>query len=306
MKNANDVKKYAEVFDELINIFPNNIYNFLAKVPEKIKADTQEIRIRVNSKTTLYYSQGVHFVNSTATKYDLQKIFNNICQSSVYAFQEQIKNGFITFKGGHRIGLGGYAVIEKNEIVIIKDITSLNIRIAKEFKDSSYLIFNNIKENSKGTLIVGSPSTGKTTLLRDLARLFSTEISQKITIVDERLEIAAVYNGEPQMDIGFSDVLTGFPKDIGILRAIRCLSPDIVICDEISNLKNAEAITESLNAGVKIIATIHAKNSIELMSRPQAVLLLKSGAFEKIVFLSDSSHPGKVSKIFKVSELIKC
>ncbi len=306
MNNTNDVEKYSKVFDDLINVLPDNFNNFLSKVNEKIKADTQEIRIRVNAKITLVCSQEIQFINLVATKYDIQKIFNNICQSSVYAFQEQIKNGFITFKGGHRIGLGGHAVIEKNEIFTMKDITSLNIRIAKEFKNSSYLIFNNIKENSLGTLIVGSPSTGKTTLLRDLARLLSIEISQKVTIVDERAEIAAVYNGEPQMDIGFADILTGFPKDVGILRAIRCLSPDSVICDEIGNLKNTKAITESLNAGVKIIATIHAKNLRELMFRPQALLLLKSGAFETVVFLSDSSQPGKVSKIFKVSEIVKC
>ena len=180
----------------------------------------------------------------------------------------------------------------------------MNIRIAREFKNCSKEIFGIIKNNINGTLIVGAPMTGKTTILRDLARLFSMEYNQKVVIIDEKYEIASTYNGIPQFDIGLADVLSGFPKNHGTIMALRTLSPDIIICDEIGSEQDYNYIKNILNSGVKIITTIHSYDEIELLNRPQVNYLLKMNIFDTVVFLNSSKKPGEILKIKKASELV--
>lgn len=304
MKIQDDKKNHIHSFDLLIEIFSENIRDKLYKLSSEDKLQAQEIRIRINKPVEIVFQKSSIFINQNINRKDIDYIFKNICDGSVYSFQEQIKNSFITFRGGHRIGIASSVVIDDDKIYNIRDITSLNIRIAKEFKELSKTIYDEVKNDNKSVLIVGVPSSGKTTLLRNLSRSLSLESKLKVTIVDEKSEIAAVYNGEPYMDIGMCDVLTGFPKAIGVLRAIRFLSPDVIVCDEISGIDDAEAIKQSLNSGVKVIASIHSKDDKELIQNPQALSLLSSGAFEKIIFLKDSKSPGEISKIMKVSELI--
>lgn len=304
MKKKEELKTYIQSFNRLIEIIPESISSKLYQLNDEYKIQVQEIRIRINKPTELILKKNSILIEPNSTRKDIDTIFKNICNSSVYSFQEQIKNGFITFKGGHRVGIASSAVIEDNQIYNLRDITSLNIRIAKEFKGLSKNIYEQIKNDTKGTLIVGAPSSGKTTILRDLARILSKENNSKVTIIDEKNELASIYKGEPCMDIGMCDVLTGFPKSIGILRAIRYLSPNIIVCDEIGDLSDAKAINQSLNSGVRVIASIHAKDEKELMQKPQVIPILYSNAFEKIIFLKDSKSPGEISKIIKVGELI--
>lgn len=304
MKIQDDKKNYIYNFEVLIEIFPENIKEKLYKLSDESKLQAQEIRIRINKPIEIVFRKSSMFINQYINRKNMDYIFKNICDGSVYSFQEQIKKGFVTFKGGHRVGIASSAVMDDDKIYSMRDITSLNIRVAKEFKELSKTIYNEVISDNKSTLIVGVPSSGKTTLLRNLARSLSLDGNLKVTIVDEKSEIAAVYNGEPYMDIGMCDVLTGFPKAIGILRAIRFFSPDVVVCDEIGGMDDAEVIDQSLNSGVKVIASIHAKDDKELIQKPQAFPIISSGAFEKIIFLKDSKSPGEISKIMKVSELM--
>ena len=147
--------------------------------------------------------------------------------------------------------------------------------------------------------------SGKTTIIRDLARKISSFEELKLSktcIIDERMEIASCRNGKTQFDVGFSDVLTGVPKSVGILQAVRCLSPNIIICDEIGTNEEALAIKSALNSGVKIIATIHAFGVDDFLKKPQSMALINSGAFEKIIFLDDKNF-GKIKEICKVGDL---
>lgn len=293
-------KKDVQIFDDLINIFPARLKKFLYELPYEIKASALEIR--VNKKIRVFYEKSFILLDPEVLVEDIDEIFKKLCNYSVYSFQEQLKNGFVTFSGGHRVGIASSAVLENGEITGIKEISSLNLRIAREFKNCSKNIYEIIKQSSKGALIVGAPLSGKTTILRDLARLFSNE--NKVTIVDERFEIAACSEGKAQMDVGSSDVLSGFPKSTGILRAVRCLSPNVIICDEIGTFEESKAINETLNSGVKIIASIHALNEKEILKKPQILWLLHSGAFEKIVILS-SDLIGNPEKILEASEVVR-
>lgn len=159
-----------------------------------------------------------------------------------------------------------------------------------------------------GLLIGGPPSSGKTTILRDLARQLSSGVRgniRKVAVVDERGEIAGTYMGVPENDLGCCcDVLDGYPKAEGILLAVRTLSPDVVICDEIGSESEVDAVEQGLNTGVTMIASIHAGDAKELIRRKQAQKLLRTGAFETIAMLQKSYGPGGLSGIYKVGDLL--
>lgn len=287
-------------FNNLIAVFPRNIQNKLYNLPDDIKQSAQEIRVNTNLKLICENKKIIN-LNLSITLNEINEIFKNICKNSAYSFQEQLKQGFINFKGGHRIGISSSAIIENGKISGIKDITSLVFRIAKEYKYCARSLYKFLDNLKSGVLIVGTPFSGKTTLLRDIARHLSKK--EKVVIIDERYEIAANYQGNIQMDIAESEVLSGFPKNLGILRAIRCLSPEIIICDEIGDLKETICIKETFNSGVKIIASIHAKDEMEILKKPQSLILLNSGAFEKLVILKPYSI-GEIYKIIDVGDFL--
>ena len=303
-------------FTEILTNFNPFIRTALIKIPDKIKNNIQEICIRINSSIIIFTQNKSYFVgkngeitpedpkNLLISQNDILETMKILCNFSIYSYQNQIKEGFITLKGGHRVGISGTAVINNNEIINISDISSINFRISREVLGCSDRIFDKFGLDIGGTLIIGPPSSGKTTILRDIARKLSTSFEAdkliKVSIIDERREIAASYQGIPQRDIGFSDVLSGFPKAEGIIRAIRTLSPKIIICDEIGGVEDAEAIKKSLNSGVGIIASIHAKSTDEMANSFRIKNILSSGAIKRAVLLD--SNPGKIKGMFEVSK----
>lgn len=303
-------------FTEILTNFNPFIRTSLMKIPDKIKNNIQEICIRINSSIIIFTQNKSYFVGKNGeitpedpkslliSQNDILETMKILCNFSIYSYQNQIKEGFITLKGGHRVGISGTAVINNNEIINISDISSINFRISREVLGCSDRIFDKFGLNIGGTLIIGPPSSGKTTILRDMARRLSTSFEAdkliKVSIIDERREIAASYQGIPQRDIGFSDVLSGFPKAEGIIRAIRTLSPKIIICDEIGGVEDAEAIKKSLNSGVGIIASIHAKSTDEMANSFRIKNILSSGAIKRAVLLD--SNPGKIKGMFEVSK----
>lgn len=308
MDNINRTEK----FENIINYLSPKLKTALSKIPSNIKPFVQEIRLKSGQLPYVIYKNKTYFVDTYEDKsinlvspQDINQSLNIMCDYSMYSFQEQLKEGFITINGGNRVGICGTAVIRNEKIENIKNITSFNIRIAQEFKGCSKEIFENIKHQSGGTLISGPPGCGKTTVLRDLARLISTDskIPKRVTVIDERMEIASCFEGKTQMDVGLSDVLSGFPKGEGILRAVRCMSPEVIICDEIGSEKDAEAIIQSLNSGVCIIASVHAKSKDELTRKPQIKKLLNSGAFKKVILLNDYPFDGVIKNIYEVCDI---
>ena len=233
---------------------------------------------------------------------DLSEAVSRLCNYSIHAFQNELKNGFVTVYGGHRVGIVGTAVVSaQGEITAIKNISSLNIRIAREIDGASDEIISSVfKDRVRSVLIVGEPSSGKTTVLRDIARRLSGEEFGflSVCIVDERSEIAATSEGMSKNRLGAGcDVLDGYPKAEGMMIALRAMSPDIIICDEIGSEKDTLAIENIVNAGTRIVASIHADSFSGLLKRPQFQRLMATSAFETAVVLSSRETPGKIKEI---------
>lgn len=306
--------KNNQDFNDIVSNVSPKIKNSLIALPNEIKKEIQEICLRVNSSIVIVTSTKSFFLGSegnlspedsksfVVSQNDILETFKILCNFSIYSFQNQIKNNFITLKGGHRVGICGTAIIDGEKIINISDISSMNFRISKEIIGCSDKIFEKLGLNLGGTLIVGPPASGKTTILRDIARKLSNTYENgkliKVSIVDERREIAAVYQGVPQKDVGFSDILNGFPKSEGIMRALRTLSPRIIICDEIGNNEDADAIRKSLNCGVGIIASVHAEFAEEILKSEKIKNILNSGAIKNVVLLDK----GKIKEIFEVEQ----
>ncbi|GMB10548.1 MAG: stage III sporulation protein AA [Candidatus Improbicoccus devescovinae] len=310
------------IFIENDQIFVSAIINLgskiripLLKIPKEISSKIYEICLRTNKNIVLETPEKSYFLNSDGSlsdvpndnmilnSFDIQENLRNLCNFSVYMFQSQIKLGFLTLRGGHRVGICGTAIIVNKEIINISEVSSINLRISREVLGSSDKILEKLGENLGGTLIAGPPASGKTTILRDIARKLSTQNTNKITkivIIDQRREIAACYQGSPQHDIGFSDVLSGFSKNVGIMQAIRTLSPNYIICDEIGTKSDVDAICECLNSGVGIIASAHAFTAEELTHSQRLNLIFKSGAFNNVVLLDSRNAPGNVKNIYGV------
>lgn len=239
---------------------------------------------------------------------DIQRTMAAISDNSWYAFEEEIRKGFITIPGGHRVGLAGQVVCTGEQVKTIKDFSSLCFRVARQIKGCADVLMNTVYSGKQGhpasTLVISPPRCGKTTILRDIARqLSSGEGGRKafsVVLVDERSELAGSFMGVPQLDVGpRTDVLDGCPKDTGMLMSVRALSPQVVITDEIGRPADVNAIQECVNAGVTVISSIHAGTMQELEKRPCIQEVLQRGLFEVGILLSRRKGPGTIEKIVR-------
>ncbi len=296
--------------------------SLLALSPEQ-KLQAQEIRLRAGRPVAVCFPHGTCFLRENgetvldgiadgllrASKSDIEETFQILCENSVYSHENEIRNGYLTLRGGYRAGICGTAVLQNGEITGIRDISSICLRIARELPGCADELLERLGDSvCGGLLIAGPPSSGKTTILRDIVRQLSSGIrgpAKKVVIVDERGEIAGCCHGIPQNDVGLCcDVLDGYPKAEGILMAVRSLSPQIVVCDEIGSETETRAVELSLNAGAAVIASIHAGNLSEFLRRDQATALMKSGAFQHIAMLRGCAEPGKISGIYRTGDLV--
>lgn len=302
---------------EILNVLPLEIRKELNNI--KRSNELQEIRIKVDKKLIFEVGNCEIVSQYKPSREDIKLIVQRMSNYSIYAFEEEIKQGFITIKGGHRVGICGRCIIENNEVKTIKDIASINIRICREIKGCGSQVLPFIIKEGKilNTIVISPPRCGKTTLLRDLVRLISDGIEdtaqniklsgRKVCVVDERGEIAACYSGVPQLNVGLrTDVLDSCPKSEGIMMAIRSMAPEVIVCDEIGTYKDMESILAAMNCGVSLITSIHGSGTQDLYNRAVFKDLMDNNVFERAIVLSCSSGVGTCEYIydFKKKEIV--
>lgn len=252
-------------------------------------------------------SSGLNHNTYCVTREDVMRTIAAISDNSLYAFDEDIKRGFITIPGGHRVGLAGQVLVQEQQVKNIKDFSSICIRVAREIKNCADEIVPAMGPPAGrifNSLLVSPPRCGKTTILRDIARQLSSGSRnirpQNVVIVDERSEIAGCYLGIPQLDVGpRTDVLDSCPKAAGMIMAVRAMAPDVVLTDEIGRREDVEAVQECVNAGVSLVSSVHAGSLEELEKRPIMKELLTRKSFQTIILLSRRRGPGTVEKIVR-------
>ena len=258
--------------------------NIRRELEKDMQDDIEEIRLRNNKKLTLKIGRKLKTLDYIVNTQDVLRTFEKICENSVYSYRRQICDGFITIRGGHRVGIVGSAVIENGQVINMNYISSLNFRIARQKIGCS----NNIIDELIGhnTLIISPPGCGKTTLLRDIIRNISNR-GFTVGVVDERGEIAAMYKGIPQNDIGENtDVIDNIPKDRGMRILVRSMSPEVIACDEIGSYEDVCAIDYAMCSGVKGIFTAHGEDIEEINKNPELSKLMQKHVFERIVVLN--------------------
>lgn len=296
-----------------ISLLPVEFKSLLEQIPEDIAATVKEVRFRngepltLNTQNHIFYikKNGVPTVSFssdllTTNEKDLQEIVFHLSRRSLHTYQDMIAKGFIPLRGGCKAGVVGRAVMKNGSVYSVSSFNSVNIRVAREFYGCSKDLTDKIGEDCTSFLIIGAPLSGKTTLLRDLCRHYSGENRLnplKTAIIDERDEIASRSFGQG-VDVGVhTDVLTLYPKAVGTEIAVRTLSPDIVILDEIGSDEEARAMLSAVNTGVSFIATAHGSSFEEVLRRPNIKRLVNAGAFKKAVVLQGKEAPCTVKEM---------
>lgn len=290
-------------YGEIENILPVKFRNiFRARKPDMDKL--QEIRLRIGQPMELYHGKKEILSREKVDRSDLKEMLEYISGYSLYAFEEEISQGFITIPGGHRIGVAGHVVVEDGRVKNIRNISFINVRFCHEVigcgeKVMSYLCD---KGEVRNTLIISPPGCGKTTLLRDVVRILSGTAQnpegKNVTVVDERSEIAGCYRGMPQNDLGCrTDVLDGCPKSVGMMMAVRSLAPQVIVVDEIGGKKDVQALRYVMNCGCTLIATIHGSDFREIREKPEVGEMVEDEMFERYIILGKSDGPGTIRDI---------
>ncbi len=298
----------SDTIDHLKKYLPSSLCDSIDHLTLEQRKCISEIRLRLNRACSVTIANENHILLDYKTgnklilnETDMSHCFKKICENSIYKYEKEIKNGYVTLSNGCRVGFCG----TRTDNGFIKDISSISFRVAKHIENAGEEIYPLLFKDKMicSSLIVSQPCAGKTTILSDLANKLS-QGGYRVAIVDERGEIAAVHHGQPQKQVGqMCDILDNYPKGEGMMIALRSLSPQVLICDEIGSAEDVSAMMQAMNAGVPVIASAHADDPLHLLSRPQIKFLIDNGAIQRFFFLEGPHLPGKLKHSFSIEEI---
>ena len=298
------------MIDEILRILPSYISNEIIKL--NCSQNITEIRLRTKCKVIIICGKNEIVLSCIITPKAILDILLNVSKNSIYAIQNDINNGFVVIRGGHRIGISGEVVYVDEKIKNIKNICSLNIRVARQIYGCADSILPKIISGNTflNTLIVSSPGCGKTTLIRDIIRQISNGIpslnfsGKNVALIDERGEIASVYEGVASLDVGIrTDIMSNVNKANGMKMMIRSMAPDVIATDEIGKKEDISAIKEAILSGVKVIFTMHGDSIKSIIKNENIRELLNLNIFSKIILLSSGKIPGIIEKVYDTEKL---
>lgn len=310
---------------DFYKIFPGSLRLWMEKL-DVLQEGFTEVRLRCNTPLILLKGREEFFLHSSSGRLikepggayrisvnEIREMMEYVSNFSVYAYEDEMRQGFLTIQGGHRVGICGKAVLQDRKIKTIRNISFLNLRLAREKKGCADAVLPYLFENRKfcHTLVVSPPGCGKTTLLRDIIRQVSNGAAclapdgsrirlpgYKVGIVDERSEVAACYHGVPQNDLGIrTDVLDGCPKSTGVELLLRSMSEDVIAMDELGGEEDIAMVKKSIFCGCKILATAHGEDKKEWFEQGGKDAKISDVPFERYVFLKADGPPGQISAV---------
>jgi len=307
--------KDKDIMGQVLQILPSSARTRFINTFKDFSG-VQEIRLRAGKPLITIYNSEEYFlgINSGLTHNikkayyvsvsELREAMEYISNYSRYAFEEELRQGFITVQGGHRIGVAGRILWENGRVKNMNNISFINIRVAHQMTGCSERVIQYIRcgDGIYNTLLISPPRCGKTTLLRDIIRVLSDGCNNNrgmvVGVVDERSELGACYKGCPQNNLGIrSDVLDGCPKAEGMMMLVRSMAPEVIAVDEIGSNKDVEAIKYVMNCGINVIATAHGLDMAEIRNKPVLGNLVKEHAFKRYILL-EAGKTGRISHVF--------
>lgn len=296
--------------DRILSVLPRGIRLLLRK-EELNLGFLQEIKLRADKPLLIIYRGEELFVGKTrgrpyiVTKEDVREMLDYISNYSLYAYEQEMKQGFITIEGGHRIGMAGQVIIENGKVKNLKHISSINVRMSHEIIGCADQVFPYITRQKRlfHTLIISPPGCGKTTLLRDMIRQISDGNSylkgHSVGVVDERSEIGGCYMGLAQNHLGIrTDILDGCPKAEGMIMLIRSMGPEVIAVDEIGTEEDVHAIAYAIHCGCRMIATVHGNSMEDIKKKPVFERMIRERRFERYILLGNDVKVGEIKGIY--------